>query len=98
MSIGREVPGNRIPVSNSIDAIQRAHETVWKNPGSWFVVAGPFTSQVARVYASQANSGSRWKSLKRPEGSHTIYKGWTDPDAKGDKRGYVLAMSDEGTL
>ncbi len=93
MSIGREVPGDQIPASNNIDAIQKAHERVWDNPGKWFAVAGPFTSAVARVYASQANAGTRWKSLVRPADTHTMYKGWTDPDAEGEKRGFVLAMA-----
>lgn len=93
MSIGREVPEEQVPAANSIDAIQKAHEAVWENPGTWRVVAGPFTPQVARVYASQANKGRRWKSLQRPAGTHTMYKGWTDPDSKDAKRGYVLAMA-----
>jgi hypothetical protein len=93
-NIGREIPEDAIPLNNTIDRVQAAHQAVWDNPGTWRVVAGPYAPSVARVYASQANAGTRWRSLERPADTHVVYKGWTDPDSD-PKVAYVLAMAQQ---
>ena len=86
----RVIPGSLLPViQNTIpEQTQAAVQAIVQNPDRWHVFAGPYKGNVARIRASQANHGKRWRSITT-EHPTMQFRSWTDPD---DGLVYVLAM------